>query len=802
MLVDWLNKGYEGVLPIVPPDAEAIGIPSQRLGKVPGTPNGTGVWSGLEGWTSFKISPAEADLYDRHHASVGLLARRYPGIDVDVHDEALSNEIRDIALHILGEAPIRVGKAPKQLLMYATEDEITKKALKFKLDDDLMQVEILASGQQYVVEGIHPVTMQPYQIDQGIPDPMSLTVIDNEKIWRFLEAVVERLSLYGIKISESSSYSGDREGSPHELLIAKEPSLLSEALSFLPNNETTCFGWDEWIRIGAALHAATQEDLEYGRGLFHTFSAKAEHKTYNVVETDAVWNKYRPPYRVGADWFFRQAAQHGFNYALTIPHLLSSGPVAQISENPWALVSPSWITEEFKRFYFGRFKYIPEWKQFIWKKESGWVVDEKGVKTATLTKKYVKNNIIPRLPELGRDQEEGWITQKHNKLSDPDWLAKVNRDFRTAEGDLMVDAHTLDKDPNILNTSKGKYCLKTATLLEETEFDTTEICLKKTEVAPDFEMKTPVWDSFLTQITEGNPDVLTYLHRYAGYAATGHTIEQVFFLLHGKGGNGKSTFVNILLKVLGDYACTVPGDLFCETRKNTDNFLFKLHGTRLVVATEFGQRAVWDLGQLKKLTGGDVVNAKNLYKDPFEFIPTHTVLIASNSKPKIEYLDEAIKRRTRLIPFNLELQQDQKDPKLKDKLEAESPGILAWIIKGAAAWHQHGLPKIPSSVKIATDEYFGENDVVSLWIMDNCKLSPEVQIETSKLWASWKLYCTQVNEPIGTQGQFLDLLKKYGVVQSRPRNEEGIRRWTCKGITLLETEDDLESSNVLYGKFA
>ena len=259
----------------------------------------------------------------------------------------------------------------------------------------------------------------------------------------------------------------------------------------------------------------------------------------------------------------------------------------------------------------------------------------------------------------------------------------------------MVKAHTLDKNPNILNTSKGKYCLKTAALLEETEFDTTEICLKKTEVAPDFEMKTPVWDNFLTQITEGNPDVLTYLHRYAGYAATGHTIEQVFFLLHGKGGNGKSTFVNILLKVLGDYACTVPGDLFCETRKNTDHFLFKLHGRRLVVATEFGQRAVWDLGELKKLTGGDVVNAKNLYKDPFEFIPTHTVLIASNSKPKIEYLDEAIKRRTRLIPFNLELQQDQKDPKLKDNLQALQNGKKMKMKSYNMQWYQLHLEKPP-----------------------------------------------------------------------------------------------------------
>ena len=802
MLVDWLNKGYEGILPIVPPDAEAIGIPSQRLGKVPGTPNGSGIWTGLEGWTTFKISPAEVDLYDRHHASVGLLARRYPGIDIDVHDEALSNEIRDIALHILGKAPIRVGKAPKQLLMYATEDEITKKALKFKLDDDLMQVEILGSGQQYVVEGIHPVTKQPYQIDQGIPDPMSLTVIDNEKIWRFLEAVVERLSLYGIKISESSSYSGDREGSPHELLIAKEPSLLSEALEFLPNDESTCFGWDEWVRIGASLHAATQDDLEYGRGLFHTFSAKSEHKQYDVVETDTVWNGYKPPYRVGADWFFRQAARHGFNYAQSISHLLASGPVAQISENPWALVSPSWITEEFKRFYFGRFKYIPEWKQFIWNEATGWVVDEDGGETASRIKTYVKLNIVSRLRDIGPDREEEWIDRRHNQLSDPDWLAKVDRGLRSSESDIRLKAHKLDQDPNILNTSKGKYCLKTGALLEETEFNSMDICLKKTEIAPDFEMKTPVWDKFLNQITEGNPEVLTYLHRYAGYAATGHTSEHVFFLLHGKGGNGKSTFVNVLLKVLGDYACSVPGDLFCETRKNTDHFLFKLHGRRLVAASEFKQRAVWDLGELKGLTGGDRINAKNLYKDPFEFVPTHTLLIASNSKPKIEYLDEAIKRRTRLIPFNLELQEDQKDPNLKDKLDAESPGILAWIIKGAVEWHQHLLPPIPHPVKIATDEYFGENDVVSLWIMDNCKLSPEAQTETSKLWASWKLYCTQVNEPIGTQGQFLDLLKKYGVSSSRPRDKDGSRRLTCTGIALLDTDSESEKSNVLYGKFA
>jgi putative DNA primase/helicase len=304
-------------------------------------------------------------------------------------------------------------------------------------------------------------------------------------------------------------------------------------------------------------------------------------------------------------------------------------------------------------------------------------------------------------------------------------------------------------------------------------------------------MSTPTWDTFLDDITGvgdlPDPEMREYLQVYAGYAATGYTNEHIFFLLHGQGGNGKSTFVNTLMSVLGDYAGTVPGDMYCVTRKDMSHYKYMFHGRRLIVSTEFGQRAVWDLGELKRLTGGDTLSARNLYKDPFEFTPTHTVMIASNTKPKIEYIDQAIKRRTRLIPFDFTLAEERKDQKLDQKLEKEYPGILAWIIRGAMQWHQTGLPKTPLRVLRATDEYFGDNDLIGLWLNECVVCREGENAESGSVFKSWQLFLSRQKEVNTTNTQFIELLKLKGIFKIKIRGKHYYKDIILKNE---EAEDD------------
>lgn len=790
MIVDWFDKGFIEVIPVAPPDvliAENVSsLKTAGLGKAPGKPTPRG-WVGLHDWLNFRMTPAHCRIFDQAQCSVGLRSEKYPGVDIDVLDERLSNEISEIALEVLGFGYKRVGRHPKQLLMYATEEKIHKKSLDFLVDDTPQKVEILGVGSQYVVEGIHPFTKKPYEISEKESlTPTSLTVITLEQVNKFLEKVVQRLDLYGYEVKQQSS--GERTGeTPRELLIASNLELLREAVESLPNTGT----WDEWVRVGAAIKAATQNDEPLGLELWTNYSVKVEHKPFDPDETQGIWNRMKPPYSVGADWLYREASKHSdFNYAKTLTTMLT--PVARPVTNNWYPGSPSWIAHEFQFSVLNRLKVVLEWKTCILRKTQNWVVDDQNVKTLTMIGEYLKKEVFPNLHRIAEDP-----VQRHKELSRFTEQDAILKSLVKATDSLVVRAQDLDKNPDILNTVDGKICLQTGGKIQETIDDTSDISLLVAGVKPDFSMPTPLWDSFLDDIT-GNyqetdvggyiytPDkeMKEYLQVYAGYAATGHTSEHIYFLLHGKGGNGKSTFLKTLQDVLGDYADTVPGDMFCITKKDMSHYKSKFHGRRLIVSSEFSQRAVWDLGELKRLTGGDVLDARNLYKDPFKFAPTHTVLIASNKKPKIEYIDQAVKRRTRLIPFDCQLPKSKEDPHLQEKLSKEYPGILAWIIRGSMQWYQQGFPKTPKRVQLATEEYFGDNDLIGLWLDEAAILDDDAKSECDLVFKSWQLFLSQSKEMMTSQTQFVELLKTHGIYK---KQHKGKRYYF--GLKLKSEED-------------
>jgi putative DNA primase/helicase len=232
--------------------------------------------------------------------------------------------------------------------------------------------------------------------------------------------------------------------------------------------------------------------------------------------------------------------------------------------------------------------------------------------------------------------------------------------------------------------------------------------------------------------------LITYLQRLIGYCLTGDVSEQVLWFLYGTGANGKSTFLNTILALLGDYAMQSVSDLLMQ-KKNESHPTDRadLFGRRFVstIETEQGKKLAEAL--VKQLTGGDTIRARHLYQDFFEFPPTHKILLAANYKPVVYGTDHAIWRRIKLIPFTVTITEQQKDKNLFQKLKNELPGILNWAIKGCLDWQKNGLGE-PQEVYKATEQYRSEQDLLEQFITDHCEVHQKRSVQASILFDTFK----------------------------------------------------------------
>src|SRR5262249_10483492 len=215
---------------------------------------------------------------------------------------------------------------------------------------------------------------------------------------------------------------------------------------------------------------------------------------------------------------------------------------------------------------------------------------------------------------------------------------------------------------------------------------------KTTAVTPATEppaQSCQLWLEFLQRVTDGSQERQDFLQRVCGYGVTGLTSEDSLFFLYGLGANGKSVFLRAVSGAVDDYHKTASMDTFTVTfgeRHPTD--LAMLRGARLVTAIETEEGKRWDEAKLKHMTGGDPVPARFMRQDFFESLPQFKLLIAGNHKPAFRNVDEAIRRRVKLIPFTVTIPEAERDPQLSEKLKAEWPGILRWMIDGCLMWQR------------------------------------------------------------------------------------------------------------------
>ena len=280
--------------------------------------------------------------------------------------------------------------------------------------------------------------------------------------------------------------------------------------------------------------------------------------------------------------------------------------------------------------------------------------------------------------------------------------------------------------------------------------------------------------------------MIRFLQQWCGYALTGDVREHALVFVFGAGGNGKSVFVNVATAILASYACVAAMDVFIASRgERHPTDLAMLRGARLVTASETEEGRQWAEARIKQLTGGDAITARFMRQDFFTFKPSFKLTIIGNHKPSLHSVDDAQRRRFNLVPFTRK--PEQPDHRLEEKLKAEWPAILRWMIEGCLDWQANGLVR-PTSVLDATSQYFADQGLMAHWLEEACDAEPgntHKSATSAALFQSWTAFAIRCGEKPGTKRTFADTMERRGF--ENRRGTGGVREYRGLRLRINET---------------
>lgn len=405
-------------------------------------------------------------------------------------------------------------------------------------------------------------------------------------------------------------------------------------------------------------------------------------------------------------------------------------------------------------------------KRWMYYDERRWCYDDTGAifRIADSMIENMSKEMEYYVRENGENDELTEAMKKHIKNSRSN-KAKKNM---TAElqHHIPVLPIDLDRHKTIINAPNGLINLKTGELFphDPEKFITKILSVEYTDHAD-----CPQWLSFLDDIFSGDKDLIRYIQKAIGYSMTGSTSEQCVFFMYGTGRNGKSTFLEVIRDIFGGYITNIQPETIMVKNGNTgaaNSDIARLKGARMVTSVEPNEGMRINEGLLKQLTGDDVVTARKLYSDEFEFKPEFKLWMATNHKPIIRGTDTGIWRRIHLIPFTVQIPEEKVDRKLPYKLKAELPAILKWCIDGCILWQREGLG-MPAAVLRSVQEYRKEMDVISVFIEACCVEGVNESVNASRLFSAYAQWCGENNEYCMSNTKFgVEMAKKYQKIHS------------------------------------
>lgn len=357
--------------------------------------------------------------------------------------------------------------------------------------------------------------------------------------------------------------------------------------------------------------------------------------------------------------------------------------------------------------------------------------------------KYVRT-VIENIPnEAGKD---GYCVTMENEFVTVDDLKKFKTKMSTLSalnqtigllatcGNIEKDESEFDQAVDHIVTQNGILNLRTGLLRDH---DPDFLSMRIVTVPYDKNAKCPDFQNFIEAITCNNPELARYLQVLIGYFFTGITHEQQLYLFHGFGSNGKSTLLNILLQIAGNYGITTPAStLMAKTSGSTTSDLPRLKKAWLVNASETNEGEKLDEAGIKIMTGGDPITARLLFQLFETYFAQYKVVLSVNILPEIRGCDHGIFRRIVVVPFNKMFKEAERDQRIIEKLKPELAGIFAWIVEGAMEYFKNGIPNC-AAVEKATEKYLMEMDRVESFLEDECitdRVNGKYRIPLADLW--------------------------------------------------------------------
>lgn len=400
----------------------------------------------------------------------------------------------------------------------------------------------------------------------------------------------------------------------------------------------------------------------------------------------------------------------------------------------------------FIKAYSEKVRYCISWNKFLIWNGTCWQIDTRG---------RVEEMCVDFIHKMYRalrsidDLQLKIIFEKHLVRSENYRRIQGMVGLLKMSKDIKVEDFEMDKDHLLFNTQTQTINLRTGKIRDPSNKD---LITNKSNFVFQKDAMCPTWNLFLQQIFNNDNDLIRFVQKAMGYALSGDVSEQCLFILWGTGANGKSTFLNVLHHLFGDYARSTMIETFMKKNSEQSNDLARLKGARLVTTSEIEQGKPLSESLIKTVTGEDELTARFLYGEYFSFKPTFKIFMATNHKPKIRGADNGIWRRIKMIPFTVTIPPEQRDKKLTEKLIAENSGILNWLIKGYAMWKKEGLEE-PDAVRQANEEYRMDMDAVGTFVTDCFEIDASLKwrLHTKILYETYMKWCVKNNEKIMSQ---------------------------------------------------
>ena len=692
--------------------------------------------------------------------NTGLLCGEMVGVDQDITIHELAEAVDAIAEEILGPTPLhRIGRSPKRLRCYRAEAPLAKMETPELILDDgaVAQIEIMGVGQQVIAYGIHPDTRQPYAWPDGTPLEVSLPalpVVSEAKLRAFLVAVEGALRAAGGRTrKERETVAAPPD--PIETAIPKASKQNSEEKSgfFLEVNRRALANIPAWFR---ALFPKAWHEKSTG-----AWRVSSKDLGRSLEEDISVH-----PEKGGQDFGMRESCS-------AIDLVMKHGRATSVEDAAFWICERLGVTTADCGWKEPRTKLRPELK--------GVHLDEDGVATAftnahrdELRYCHHAQHWFVWTGSLWKREETElaflWARQKCREaakdlppndkvrriIARASTAAAVER-FAQADRAFAVTADRWDRDPWLLGTPNGTVDLRTGELRAAEPGD---YITKSVAIAPaPSGTPHPIWSEFLAQATGRDAEFEAFLHRQGGYCLTGEVTEEILWFLYGEGGTGKGTLLGTFVAIMADYAVSVPIEVFTAgTRLNLEYDRAQMAGARLVTASETEAGATWAESQLKELTGNETpLSGRHPYGKVFTFRPRFKIALVGNHAPRLRGRTRAMERRLRIAPFKHVPKTP--DQELKEKLRAEYPAILRWMIDGCLVWQASRLGTC-RAVAAETGKYFEQQDAFARWQAERCVVANAVSERPSKLLADFLVWAKESGEAPVSSSEFRETIER------------------------------------------